>query len=113
MFFDEIDIGVGGRSGEIIGKKLFALSRNRQVICVTHLPQIAAFADTHYNVRKVTSNNRVVSTLETLDGGPRIEEIAVMFAGPHYTETTLNNARELLEKASIWKETGSKGAPGF
>ncbi len=113
LVFDEIDIGVGGRSGEIIGKRLFALSRNRQVICVTHLPQIAAFADTHCNVRKVTSNNRVVSTLETLDGGPRIEEIAVMFAGPHYTETTLNNARELLEKASIWRETCSKGAPGF
>ncbi|MFC1931073.1 DNA repair protein RecN [Chloroflexota bacterium] len=105
LIFDEIDIGVGGRSGEIIGKKLFALSRNRQVLCVTHLPQIAAFADTHYNVRKVTSDSRMVSTLERLDGGPRIEEIAVMLSGPHYTETTLNNARELLEKASIWKKT--------
>ena len=112
LVFDEIDIGVGGRSGEIIGKRLFALSRNRQVICVTHLPQIAAFADTHYNVRKVTSDSRVVSTSETLNGEHRTKEIAVMLTGPHYTETTLNNARELLEKASIWKETYSKGTLG-
>ena len=55
LIFDEIDIGVGGRSGEVIGKKLWKLARNRQVICVTHLPQIAAFADRHYRVSKAVA----------------------------------------------------------
>ncbi len=112
LIFDEIDIGVGGRSGEIIGKKLWALAQSHQVICVTHLPQIAAFADAHYSVRKEISGARTVSMIESLQGQPRLEELAVMLAGPQYTEIALDNARGLLEKAGIWeKEHGGKFQP--
>ena len=110
LIFDEIDIGVGGRSGEVIGKKLWALARKHQVICVTHLPQLAAFADAHYNVRKDGSGARTLSTLEALQGKSRIEELAIMLAGPQYTETSVNNARELVQKADTWKEAYLKGS---
>lgn len=109
LIFDEIDIGVGGRSGEIIGKKLWTLAQNRQVICVTHLAQIAAFADAHYSVHKEVSGARTLSKLETLEDEPRIKELAVMLAGLQYTETALNNARELEQKAETWKESRLKG----
>ena len=104
LIFDEIDIGIGGRSGEIIGKKLWALARNRQVICVTHLPQIAAFADAHYNVHKHESGARTVSMLQPLEGEERTREIAVMLAGPQYTEISLSDARAVMQKAEAWKQ---------
>ncbi len=104
LIFDEIDIGIGGRSGEIIGKKLWILAQKRQVVCVTHLPQIAAFADAHFSVRKEASGARTLSILDNLEGKSRIEELAIMLAGPQYTETSSNNARELMQKAEIWKE---------
>ena len=110
LIFDEIDIGVGGRSGEIIGRKLWALARNRQVICVTHLPQIAAFGDAHYNVHKDGSGTRTLSMLKTLQGESRINELAVMLGGPQYTETSLNDARELMQKAEAWKQSHRKGS---
>ena len=104
LIFDEIDIGIGGRSGEVIGKKLRALSRNRQVVCVTHLPQIAAFADAHYNVHKETFGSRTLSKIEPLKGESRVEEIAAMLAGPNYTRTSLDTARELMQKAEMSKD---------
>jgi DNA repair protein RecN (Recombination protein N) len=103
LIFDEIDIGVGGRSGEIIGKKLSALARNRQVVCVTHLPQIAVFADAHFSVHKETSHNRTISILEPLEGDARIEEIAVMLSG--HTAISVKNSRELMSQAEKWKNT--------
>ena len=103
LVFDEIDIGVGGRSGEIIGKKLWVLSRNHQTICVTHLPQIAAFADAHYKVHKEVSGDRTLSRLETLEDESRVKELAAMLGGTQYTEISLDNARELVEKAEGWK----------
>lgn len=105
LIFDEIDIGVGGRSGEIIGKKLSTLARNHQVVCVTHLPQIAAFADTHFSVHKEIAGTRTLSRLEHLDGGACITELAIMLAGAQYTEASLNSARELLRKTEIWKNS--------
>jgi DNA repair protein RecN (Recombination protein N) len=108
LIFDEIDIGVGGRSGEVIGKKLYRLSRNHQVICVTHLPQIAAFADAHFSVSKQSMGNRTVSTIEPLQGDSRLNELAVMLAGPRYTDSSLNAARELVQKADIWKNSLEK-----
>ena len=104
LIFDEIDIGVGGRGGEIIGKKLWGLARSRQVICVTHLPQIAAFADAHYHVHKEAAGARIVSMLETLQGESQLKELATMLGGPQYGKTSLNNARELIQKADDWKE---------
>ena len=104
LVFDEIDIGVGGRSGDIIGKKLWNLARDRQVICVTHLPQIAAFADAHFSVAKEVSGDRTSSRLETLNGDSRIQELAAMLAGPQYTGTALDGASELIQQAAVWKE---------
>jgi len=104
LIFDEIDIGVGGRSGEVIGKKLWALARSHQVICVTHLPQIAAFADAHYGIHKEAVGERTLSMLETLDGESRIGEIAAMLGGRQYGETSLESARELIAKAENWKQ---------
>jgi DNA repair protein RecN (Recombination protein N) len=103
LVFDEIDIGVGGRSGEIIGRKLWNLSRSHQVTCVTHLPQIAAFADSHYSVTKASAGDRTVSTIRTLDDNERLTELAVMLSGPNVTETSMNAARELMEKAEGWR----------
>jgi DNA repair protein RecN (Recombination protein N) len=104
LIFDEIDTGIGGRSGEIIGRKLCILARNRQVVVVTHLPQIAAFADAHFNVHKAASGTRTVSMLENLEGESRLKELAIMLAGTQYTEASLNNARELRHRAETWKK---------
>ncbi|MEE8414230.1 MAG: DNA repair protein RecN [Dehalococcoidales bacterium] len=105
LIFDEIDIGIGGRSGEIIGKKLWTLSRNHQVICVTHLPQIAAFADSHFSVSKESAGNRTISKITELQGEARLNELAVMVGGPGFTSNSLNTARELLQKADSLKSS--------
>jgi len=105
LVFDEIDIGVGGRSGEIVGRRLWGLAQGRQVICVTHLPQIAAYADAHYHVRKEVSGERTVSRLETLHGEARLRELAAMLGGPQYTATSLSSAGELVQQAEAWKES--------
>ncbi len=109
LIFDEIDIGIGGRSGEIIGKKLWNLSKNHQVTCITHLPQIAAFADAHYSVSKENTGNRTVSKIESLQGKARLSELAVMIGGPRFTENSYNAARELLQKADDWKGGINRG----
>jgi len=106
LIFDEIDIGVGGRSGEVIGRKLWNLSRSHQVICVTHLPQIAAFADAHYHVSKRSAGDRTVSNIEALQGEGRLNELAVMISGPQYTDSSLKAAGELIGKADRWKKSG-------
>jgi DNA repair protein RecN (Recombination protein N) len=104
LIFDEIDIGIGGRSGEVIGQKLWKLSRHHQVICVTHLPQIAAFADAQYRVTKQAAGQRTSSRIETLDRDMRIKELAAMIGGPKYTANALNASRELIESAEAWKK---------
>jgi len=109
LIFDEIDIGIGGRSGEIVGRKLWTLGRNRQVICVTHLPQIAAFADAHYNVRKETAGRRTLSVIQALRGDSQMGELAVMLGGPQRTGASLRNARELVRKAGTWKKNHGGG----
>lgn len=103
LVFDEIDIGVGGRSGEVVGRKLWTLARRHQTICVTHLPQIAAFADAHFRVRKEVTGDRTLSRLDTLEGEARAEELAAMLAGPEPTPASLENAHELIERAAKWK----------
>lgn len=105
LIFDEIDIGVGGRSSEIIGKKLWNLSRNHQVICVTHLPQIAVFGDTHYSVSKKVVGARTVSNIQVLQGEARLKELAVMIAGHRNTANSLNTTKELMQRAKVWKSS--------
>jgi DNA repair protein RecN (Recombination protein N) len=105
LIFDEIDIGVGGRSGDIIGKKLWNLARHHQVICVTHLPQIAVFGDAHFSVNKEAAGERTTSSIAVLEGDERIKELAVMLGGASCSETSVKNARELAQKAEVWKNS--------
>ena len=96
MIFDEIDAGIGGRTADIVGQKLKELSRFRQVFCITHLPQIARFADQHFRVEKGVEGNRTTITAKLLTREERVEEVARMHGG-EATVTTLAHARELLE----------------
>lgn len=104
LIFDEIDIGVGGRSGEVIGKKLWALARHHQVICITHLPQIAAFADNHYRVTKVSDGDRNTSHITPLDNDDRLKELAEMLSSKKYSPEAIQAAGDLYRTASGWKK---------
>ncbi len=96
LVFDEIDAGIGGRAADAVGKKLKALSRSKQVLCVTHLPQIASFADRHYLIEKHESAGRTKTTVRALAADERRREIARMLSGAKVTEASLQNAEQLL-----------------
>jgi DNA repair protein RecN (Recombination protein N) len=96
LIFDEIDTGISGRIARVVGNYLKLLSRNHQVICITHLPQIASIADKHYSVEKKLKDNRTFTTISELDQRSRIKEIAKLLGGDTITDTTLQGARELL-----------------
>jgi DNA repair protein RecN (Recombination protein N) len=102
LIFDEIDAGISGRSGQVVGEKLWQLTRNHQVICVTHLPQIAAFADTHYNVSKQIFDNRTITIVNELRPEQRSREIAHIMGG-NVTEFSLKSAEEMLARSNLWK----------
>jgi DNA repair protein RecN (Recombination protein N) len=104
LIFDEIDAGISGRSGQIVGEKLWQLTRNHQVICVTHLPQIASFADTHYNVNKQIFDNRTITVVNELRPDQRIREIAHIMGGS-VSEFSLKSAEEMLDRSNLWKES--------
>jgi DNA repair protein RecN (Recombination protein N) len=99
LVFDEIDANVGGRLGSIIGSKLRSLATHHQVLCITHLPQIASYADRHVTVRKEVSGNQTTTTVRSIDGDVRLQELAEMIGGQRITDTTRAQARELLEAA--------------
>lgn len=99
LVFDEIDANVGGRLGSVIGDKLKHLASHHQVLCITHLPQIASYADRHLTVRKQVANNQTETTVRLMEGPERLEELAEMIGGHHITDTTRAQARELLEAA--------------
>ena len=96
LVFDEIDIGVGGRAAEAIGQKLKALARGQQVLCVTHLPQIAAFADQHLVVEKREAQGRTKTQIRVLDDRARNHEVARMLSGAKVTETSLQHAAQMI-----------------
>src|SRR2546421_7455246 len=97
MVFDEIDIGIGGRAAEAVGKKLKQLSRSNQVLCVTHLPQIATFADHHYVIEKKQLAGRTRTTVRPITGEERTEEIARMLSGAKLTDTSRKHAEQMLK----------------
>jgi len=97
LVFDEIDQGIGGRVGSVVGEKLWQLGRDHQVLCVTHLPQLAAFGDQHYSVRKEVDGGRTTTRVEVLNGTNRLVELAQMLGA--VTDANLNSARETLENA--------------
>jgi DNA repair protein RecN (Recombination protein N) len=96
LVFDEIDIGIGGRAAEAVGQKLKSLSRGQQVLCVTHLPQIAAFADQHLVVEKRESDGRTKTQIRVLDDRARTHEVARMVSGAKVTETSLQHAAQMI-----------------
>ena len=97
LIFDEIDQGIGGRVGMVVGQKLWHLARNHQVFCVTHLPQLAVFGDEHYQVQKLIQGNRTLTRVERLEGDPRLLELSQMLG--EVGEGTLRSAHELSQVA--------------
>jgi len=96
LVFDEIDTGIGGRAAEAVGKKLKALSKGNQVLCVTHLPQIATFADHHYLIEKREAGGRAKTTVRQITGEERTEEVARMLSGAKLTETSRKHAEQMI-----------------
>ena len=101
LIFDEIDVGVGGRSGQVVGQKLWALAARHQVVCVTHLPQTAVYGDDHVNVAKEVEGERTAVRIASLQRNERVEEIALMLGSA--SDTARLNALEMLEHAEQWK----------
>jgi len=100
LVFDEIDIGIGGRAAEAVGKKLKALAKGHQVLCVTHLPQIATFADHHYLIEKRESSGRAKTTVRQITGEARTEEVARMLSGAKLTDTSRKHAEQMIKANS-------------
>ena len=96
LVFDEVDVGIGGGVAEIVGKLLKGLGAERQVLCITHLPQVAALGDRHWRVSKLSAEGGVVSSVAVLDAAQRVEEIARMLGGVDITDTTRAHAEEML-----------------
>jgi len=100
LVFDEIDVGIGGRVAEAVGKRLARLARAHQIVCITHLPQIAKYADRHLLVSKSTRAGRTLTAIRPLDEKGRVEELARMTSGAAVTSTSVAHAREMLETAA-------------
>ncbi|MGB5421822.1 MAG: DNA repair protein RecN [Desulfobacterales bacterium] len=98
VVFDEVDAGIGGGTAEVVGRKLLELSAHHQVICITHLPQIAKFGSHHFSISKSVVKGRTLTAIKVLDEKSRVEELARMLGGVDITPTTLNHARELLKQ---------------
>jgi DNA repair protein RecN (Recombination protein N) len=92
-----VDAGIGGGVAEVVGRKLSDLAHSHQIICITHLPQIAKFATHHFKISKHIRNERTLTTIQPLKGEERVQELARMLGGESITEATLNHAREMLE----------------
>jgi len=109
LIFDEIDSGIGGKTAEFVAQKLQNLAMENQVICITHLPQIASFATHHYKIEKTIIKNRTFTTMKKLSFDERIEEIARLSAGSHITQAALQNAREMLHHNLRMNERNKNG----
>jgi DNA repair protein RecN (Recombination protein N) len=97
MVFDEVDTGIGGRAAEAVGKKLKSLARTNQVLCITHLPQIATFADYHYVIEKKERNGRTRTSIRLVTGEERTEEVARMLSGAKLTDTSRKHAEQMIK----------------
>ena len=99
LIFDEVDAGISGKTAEIVGRKLKNLSKKRQVLLITHLPQIAAMSDSHYQVQKGKADGRVTTVIKNLSEKEKIREVARMLAGEEITDTSIKHAEELISRA--------------
>ncbi len=104
LIFDEVDVGVGGRSGQVVGEKLWSLGDQHQVIVISHLPQIAAFGEAHYRITKREQDGRTETAVDRLEGETRIDELAAMLDGLPITSASRENAREMLARIARWKQ---------
>jgi len=107
IIFDEVDNGIGGAVAEIVGRKLKEVSANHQIVCITHLPQIACFGDKHMYVSKKVVKDRTVTSLEELDSEQKIEEISRMLGGVNVTQKTREHAKEMLNSSRSYKFSNS------
>jgi DNA repair protein RecN (Recombination protein N) len=105
LVFDEIDTGIGGRSAEPVGRSLWELARSHQVLCVTHLGQIAAYADAQFRIEKHLRDGRTVTEVRRVEGNERVDELAQMLAGAEGGAAARASAEELLERAATWRQT--------
>jgi DNA repair protein RecN (Recombination protein N) len=105
LVFDEVDTGVGGRSGQVVGEKLWSLTSTHQVIVITHLPQIAAFGDAHYRIAKRDRAGVTTTDVREIEGAERVTEIAEMIGGITTSDATRQSAFELVEAAAAWKDS--------
>lgn len=103
LVFDEVDTGVSGRAAQKVAEKMADVAKHKQVLCVTHLPQIAAMADAHFSVEKRERNGRTYTAVERLERERRREELARLTGGNHITQAMLAGAGELLEAAESYK----------
>jgi DNA repair protein RecN (Recombination protein N) len=110
LVFDEVDAGVGGGMAVVVGQKLWTIAKERQVLSITHLPQIAAMADRHFSIAKRTDGPRTEVAVQMLEGEERVREIARMLGGKGGSDTPLHHAREILETARRWKSAMTSGA---
>jgi len=107
LIFDEVDAGIGGRSADPVGRMLWRLARHHQVVCVTHLPQIAAYADDHLRIEKLERDGRTVTEIEHLDEDARRLELAHMLGGTSGAEAAVSAADALLASASSLRDTSA------
>lgn len=111
LVFDEVDTGISGRTAQAVAEKLARIAQSRQVLCVTHLPQVAAMADVHFSIHKEVDGGRTVTRVERLDEEGRVREIARMIGGAEVTRLTLENARELIRSAAAWRRALGAATP--
>ncbi|WP_286904743.1 DNA repair protein RecN [Clostridium sp. UBA1652] len=104
VIFDEIDTGISGRVAQSVGEKIFEISTKHQVICITHLPQIACLSDTHYFVSKEERDGKTLSKIKILSEEEKAKEIALMVGGARITDVTLENSKEMIKLANVIKE---------
>ena len=105
LIFDEIDTGISGKTAWKVSEKMGQLSRDKQIICITHLPQIAAMADTHFLIEKTVESGRTTSKIHRLPQEESVAELARMLGGVSITETVLENAKEMKELAAKTKKS--------
>jgi DNA repair protein RecN (Recombination protein N) len=108
LVFDEVDVGVGGRSGQPVGEKLWSLGNRHQVLVISHLPQVAAFAEAHYRITKLERDGRTETRVDLLDEDERLNELAAMIDGHPVTPASRENARAMFSRIEDWK----RGVPG-
>lgn len=108
LIFDEIDTGISGRTAQKVSEKMAVIGQHRQVLCITHLPQIAAMADTHFEIEKHVEGTETITQIHPLEGEKSVRELARLLGGAQITPAVLGNAREMKELAQQQKNTRLK-----